>query len=162
MNYKEFTDEYTKLYKYFYESEPRTSRVEEYFKLLKYLPLNKFKILCEEIRNTENDLPRNPVAWINKYLDKENEKKLAERLNNQGFKSDKKEDNHCFACCNGWVLTTSGAKYCLCKKGQRLKQLGNPKDHIATATFDECKTAALDAGGFFGVNSTRIDEEVPF
>ena len=162
MNLPDFLTEYTKLYGFFYKSEQDTTRTEEYFQLLKHLTIEKFRYVCSEIKSCENDLPRNPVAWINNFLKNQKESEIQNKFNSQ-FASPKPEE--CSACMDqGWVrfdLFTgkpyeipsgkkSFVKRCLCRRGQMLK-------NGEQATSEECQEAASINGG-----TLAMSKEAPF
>lgn len=138
MNFNEFCDEYNKLYRFFYKTtQPDTEQISEYFELLHELQINDFKKVCRKIKENEDALPKNVVAYINNSLADENERQATGEK-----KFFTNAQNSCSSCCNGWVIVDGYAKYCLCAEGQRLKTFAKTK--VQTATHEECAFTAKE------------------
>lgn len=146
MNFNEFCEEYTKLYRFFYKTnQPDADQLSDIYELLHHLQIqiNDFRKVCRKIKENEEVFPRNVVAYINNYLADENERQATGEKNFFTF------GVICSACCDGWIVTPEGAKYCLCSAGQRLKNL--QKQKVQTASYSECSFAARENNSNFNI-----------
>lgn len=67
MNFQEFSTEYIKLYRFFYpKSSPNEEQLKEYFSFLKFMSFSIFQKICLIIKQREDNLPRNLVAYCKK------------------------------------------------------------------------------------------------
>lgn len=159
MTFEDFLTEYTKLYRFFYStSEPHEEQISEYFEFLRYLPFAEFKIICSEVKQHEDNIPRNLVAYCKKFHGSENLRGEMARGGNAA--KNPHDDPNCFACLDtgfigfyAFVDRDTGrktckirgvddhggvefVKRCLCPAGQRMA------GDVWQATQKECGHAA--------------------
>ena len=158
MRIDEFSEEFTKLYKYFKDKEPDSEKILEYHELLRFMPFEKFKQICKTIKEYEDKLPVNLVAYCNNLR-----REAGEKATGGNKPPDLQEKIECAACQDtGFIAIIAtidpdtGRKIrkvkepgeigldfafrCLCSKGQQLSQ------EIPFAKEEEVKQSAIMNG----------------
>lgn len=138
MRIDEFSEEFTKLYRFFKDKDPNDEKVSEYYELLQFLRFDRFKHICKIIKENEDRMPGNIVAYCNNLNRESGEKAVSS--NNP---TDAKEKIECAACQDTGFIAIIGcidpdtkkrirkvkepsdrgidfAFRCLCSKGQQL------------------------------------------
>lgn len=175
MTSEQFILEYTKLYRFFYPTlKPNDEQMSEYYNFLKYINYNVFQTVCSRIKQSEENLPRNLVAYC-KNAENGLDELIGELSRGANKPPDAWQKTKCYSCQDTGFIGLSiyidhetgqkrekiyepsdrgyiqVAKKCLCSEGQKMGK------SAISATQRECIESAKMNGGHI-----HFSGEAPF
>jgi len=136
MTLEQFISEYTKLYRFFYPtSKPNDEQMSEYYNFLKYINFNIFQKICSRIKQTEENIPRNLVAYCKNAENGIDELK-GELSRGSNRPPNPQEETKCFSCMDTGFISLFIS--CDQETGRKRVKIYEPSDHSGVQVAKRC------------------------